>query len=151
MLTRMNLISAVTTLVIVLGLVDSSQAQSRIYGTLRPIRFSGPCQFNLTFQTDSAVSRASVIWGLKDKKDTLATRYGLNLAASGSSFPSRFTSNPELIPNTLLYYMSGYSFSRWDKRRKTITMVKESWVFSGWGSQTTLHCYGAWGAEVNYK
>ena len=151
MFPRTTLIAATTTVLALLAMAGTAQAQSRIYGTLSPVRSAGPCTFNLNFPTDSSITRTSVIWGLKDKKDTLATPSGLHALASGSSFPSSFTSQYYVIPNTILSYMSKYSLSRWDKRRKTVTMLKESWVFTGWGSSTTIQCYGAWAGEVKYK
>lgn len=144
--------------VVVLGIAllltttHNASAQSRIYGTLNPVSSSGTCRLNRPFATDTSVNRVAGIWFLRDKKDLTVSPRGLGLSGVvRSTFPSSVVTSFETIPGTLFTYTSNYSFSGWDKRRKTVNMLKQSWVYTGWGLDTVIYCYGGWAGTVKYN
>jgi hypothetical protein len=92
------------------------------------------------------------IWFLRDKKDITISRRGLELSGGiGPTFPKSFVTPFEIIPGTSLVYTSNYTFSGWDKRRKTVNLLKQSWVYTGWGIHSVIFCYGAWAGTVTYN
>ncbi len=131
---------------------SAAHAQSRIYGTLEPIRSYGPCGLNRRIPTDNSVSRATGLWFMWDRSDRTVSSRGLEMMGPYQlPFPNHFTSTYRTIPNTVFTYTSSHTFSDWDRRRKTVTMLKQSWMYTGWGVTTKIACYGAWVAKVQYR
>jgi hypothetical protein len=142
---------------VIVGASDYCQAQpnpSNIRGTLNPIRSYGPCKWSGSIATDNTPTKVMGLWFLKDHKDTSVSSRGIELRGSPDftvNMPNTFYSRWYLIPNTLYQYGSAYKFSNWNRKNKTVSMLKEAWVYQGWGSSTTITCYGSWAGTVSYK
>lgn len=140
-----------------MGVCDSAQAQpraSRIWGDLNPVRFSGACGATQKIQTDNAVSSVMGFWFLRDKHDTIVSRRGLELKSVGrvgGPLSEEYVTMWNLIPGTFNTYTSNYKFSGWDRKKKTVNMLKQSWIYQGWGSSSKIICYGSWAGRVKYR
>lgn len=131
---------------------SAAHAQSKIYGDLELIRSGGSCPWNQHIATKNTVSRVMGMWFLYDTKDTSISNRGIELLATTSrSMPNSFTSLAHLIPGTIFTYTTAYRFGNWDRRNKTVAMLKQSWIFTGWGSTTVLYCTASWVGTVKYK
>ncbi len=145
---------ALIALVVVTSLTasPSAHAQSRISGDLQLVRSSGACEWNDKMSTGARISSVMGLWFLNDSKDTTTSSRGIEtLGGSGRSIPSNFTSKVGIIPGTAFGYHTSYTLANWNKREKTVTVLKRSWVYTGWGVLTTVYCYGAWAGTVKYR
>ncbi len=130
----------------------SAHAQSQITGDLELVRSSGACNWNQEISTKSRISRVVGLWFLNDSKDTTVSSRGMEtLGGSGRTIPNNFTSKVGIIPGTIFGYHTAYTLANWDKRNKTVTLLKRSWVYTGWAERTTIHCYAAWAGTVKYR
>ena len=131
---------------------DSAFGQSRISGKLDPLKITGPCGWDRRISTDNAVNRVMGLWFLMDRLDTVVSSRGLELmGGGGKSFPNSFVTPFRMIPGTDLVYTSNYKFGEWDKKGKKVNMLKQAWVYRGWGTSSQIACYGAWVGRVSYK
>lgn len=144
-------------LALIFGFCDFAQAQprvQRIWGDLSPVRFTGVCGSTGKIETDNSVTSVMGLWFLKDKKDTIISPRGLEvkgIGPIGGPLPEEFVNLSTIIPNTLKFYISKYNLSGWDRKAKTVNVVKQSWIFQGWGTGSNILCYGSWAGRVKYR
>jgi hypothetical protein len=157
MLRLSRIFMLIASLAVSVMMSDSSYAQpnpSKITGTLQPVRSSGPCNWSAAVATDNTPTKVAGLWFLKDHRDHSISTNGIELTGSPHftvNMPNEFFSRWYLVPNTLYQYGSHYTFSSWDRKKKTVTMFKEAWVYQGWGIGTKITCYGAWAGTVKYR
>jgi hypothetical protein len=92
------------------------------------------------------------LWFLRDSKETTISSRGMEVISGQSrTMPNKFTSQVHRLPGTLFFFHTAYDFANWDRGNKTVTLLKRSWVYTGWGSSTTVYCYGVWAGTVKYR
>jgi hypothetical protein len=130
----------------------SAHAQSQITGDLKLVHSYGKCNWKEQISTSNKVSTVMGLWFLRDSKETTMSSRGMEVISGQSrTMPNKFTSQVHRLPGTLFFFQTAYDLANWDRGNKTVTLLKQSWVYTGWGFSTKVYCYGVWAGSVKYR